>query len=58
MKNYRDTIVKALPFMQFAIALYTLNQIVSLTPDHPIYFCRQTQDTYGNYYQMVVCEPQ
>lgn len=54
----RDKIVKALPFMQFAIALYTLQQIMSLQPQHPTYMCRQAQDTYGNYYQFVMCEPQ
>jgi len=58
MKNYRDTIVKALPFMQFAIALYTLSQIASLDPKHPVYLCRQGHDTYGNSYQFVICEPQ
>ena len=56
--NYRETIVKVLPFIQFAITLVTLNEIVSLQPKHPIYFCRQAQDTYGNYYQTVICEPQ
>lgn len=58
MDKYRQIIVKALPFMQFAIALYTLNQIAALEPKNPTYFCRQAQDTYGNYYQMIVCEPQ
>ena len=58
MKNYRDTIVKALPFMQFVIALVTLTQIASLEPKNPVYLCRQAQDTYGNYYQLVMCEPQ
>jgi len=56
--NYRETIVKVLPFIQFAIALITLNEIVSLQPKNPMYFCRQAQDTYGNYYQYIVCEPQ
>jgi len=56
--NYRETIVKVLPFIQFAIALVTLNEIVSLQPKNPMYFCRQAQDTYGNYYQYIVCEPQ
>ena len=54
----RDKIVKALPFMQFAIALYTLAQIMSLDPKNPVYLCRQAQDTSGNYYQFVMCEPQ
>ena len=53
MKNYRDVIVKALPFMQFAIALYTLNQIVSLEPRYPQYFCTQP-DPYTN---LIVCNP-
>ena len=58
MKNYRETIVKVLPFIQFGIALVTLNEIVSLQPKNPIYICRQSQDTYGNYYPFVMCEPQ
>jgi len=56
--DYRGTIVKVLPFIQFAIALFTLNEIASLKPKNPMYFCRQAQDTYGNYYQYIVCEPQ
>jgi len=52
--NYRETIVKVLPFMQFAIALYTLAQISTLEPRNPQYFCTQPDP----YTALLICNPQ
>jgi len=53
----RDKIVLALPFLQVAIAIYTLAQIASLQPKYPQYFCEQAVDTYGQSYPFVICNP-
>jgi len=51
----RDKIVFILPFFQVIIALVTLSKIPEPPPQ---YFCKQAQDTYGNYADFIICNPQ
>jgi hypothetical protein len=51
----RDKIIFILPFFQVIIALVTLSKIPEPPPQ---YFCKQAQDTYGNYADFIICNPQ
>jgi hypothetical protein len=51
----RNKIVFILPFFQIIIALVTLSKIPEPPPQ---YFCEQARDTYGNYANFVICNPQ
>ena len=51
----RNKIIFILPFIQIIIAVVTLSKIPKPPPQ---YFCQQAADTYGNYTNVVICNPQ